>query len=728
MDLLSFDAADLAVSALVALVTLGVAGVVLAADPKRGSNLWLAFFLLLISGNFLAQAAVKTVDVLVADGAVDAARGAALHAAWESAGVVFLVLDPLALVYFASLFPRRSGVAERPWGVAGMGAVALLFLAAEIPGRRLSAPADALDAPRILLFAWLAACYLYASWRIVRNLLTEPSTVMADQVRVVGLGVLVAAVPRVALLPSDLAPSMQVLVAGAVGPGGLRLLDLGLRVLLLTACWIALRRTVATSGAVAERRREAAGMLRVVGLVFLVFAALWTVERLLRAYHEGVAPLPEAAGVMEALSRGMPFAVRWFVFSAAIVYGVVRYQAFAVHADALTWVGGACVTAVAAVVVGLTASTAGPWAAAVLAAVVVGAAFAGAGGVTRLRADRAASAGFLHERGLEVYRAMLAAALAEGPLTPERKEHLARARGRLGVGAREHDMLLAFAELEESGGARQEVLGRYVLLKRLGAGGSAVVHLAHDRETERLVVVKRIREEWAGTRGALDAALRELEVARRVSHPRVVAVHDMVRTDDGAIVVMEYVEGGSLADLLAREGRLPSARVAALADDILAGLEAVHEGGVVHGDLKPGNVLLDAEGRVKLADFGAARSAAMDRTLVRGTAAPGTVLYMSPEQARGERPTALSDVYAVGALAYEALTGLPHAGGGQGPYDALRRIVAPAAGDRAPFPAGWETVLARALATAPEARFRSAHEMRAAVAALRRVPEATHGE
>lgn len=726
MDVLSFQTADMAVAVLVTLVTLVVAGVVLAADPRRGSNLWLAFFLVLISGNFLAQSATKAIEILVADGAMTEGRGQALTAAWESAGAVFLVLDPLALVYFASLFPRRTGIAERPWAIAALGCVALAFLLAEIPGRRLSDPAGPFEPARVLLFVSLGACYLYASWRILTNLLTEPSTVMADQVRIVGFGLVVAAIPRVALVPADLTPALLSLIGA---PGVERLVDLGLRLGILGACWAALRRVVATSAAVVpERRAEAAAMLRIAGFVFLAFAAIWTVERLLRAFHEGVSPLaPGPEGLMEGLSRGTPFAVRWFVFSAAMVYGVVRYQVLAVGKDALAWAGGGVVAGGAAVAVAAGASAFGPWAGGIVAALLVGGAFVAARVVTSRRAERTASAGFLHERSLEVYRAMLAAAVAEGPLSDERSEALARARERLGVLPREHEMLLAIAQLEESGGARQVVLGRYVVLKRLGAGGSATVHLAHDRETERPVVIKRIREEWAGTRGALDAALREIEVARRVSHPNVVAIHEMVRTEDGAIVVMEYVEGGSLADVLARERRLPPPRVAAVVDEVLAALESVHDAGIIHGDLKPGNVLLTAEGRVKVADFGTARAASIDRTLVRGTAAPGTVLYMSPEQARGERPTPASDLYAVGTVAYEALTGSAYAGGGQGPYEALRRIVAPAAGDRDPYPAGWEELLSRALAPAPGDRYRSAREMRQALATVKRAPEAKHG-
>jgi serine/threonine-protein kinase len=145
----------------------------------------------------------------------------------------------------------------------------------------------------------------------------------------------------------------------------------------------------------------------------------------------------------------------------------------------------------------------------------------------------------------------------------------------------------------------------------------------------------------------------------------------------------------------------------------LAGLAALHDAGIVHGDVKPENVLLDAEGRVLLTDFGTARASVASQTLVHATAADagGTLLYMAPEQALGKRPSPASDLYALGAVAYELAMGKPYIeASGEGPYEVLRRIVQGARRELA-LPAPWATFLAKALATEPGSRHRSAEEM-----------------
>lgn len=719
-SLFPFRATDLVVAGLVAAATAVVALGVFVADPRRSSNQWLAFFLVLIAGNYAAQAWEAVYDIRVVTGALPPDVGAAGKDFARHVGFVFLAFDPAALLYFAFLFPRRTGLAERRWGVWVLAALSAAFLAVEVADRRLSSPASASDPVRVAFFVWMAVCYVVASWRLVANLLGEPSRVMADQVRTVAFGVVVAALPRAALLPADLFGAYDRPLAAAGAPPWVSILvDVALRVALLAALWLALGRSVrrAPTG---DRRVDALRVVRNAGAVFAVFAFLWLFERGTRAAVVGGAVVPGGlVDAMEAVSRSVPFAIRWLAFSAAIGYGVVRYQVLAVDADVLAGAGGSLAAAVGALVVAAGASALGPWAAGGAAALLVAGAFAAAWFGLRKRHERRRSRDYAHERALEVYRAMLAAAVAEGPLGEAREAGLSRARQRLGVSRSEHDVLLAVAQMEESGEGRDVVLGRYVVLRRLGAGGHATVHLAKDKAADRLVVLKRIRADWAGSDGALDSALREFEVARRVSHPHVVAVEEIARTADGALVVMEFVEGGSLEDLLKREGAMSSERVARLLDEALAGLAALHDAGIVHGDLKPGNVLLTGEAAVKISDFGTARTADAARTLVRGTsrAAPGTVLYMSPEQARGGRPTPQSDLYALGAVAFEALTGRPLAGGG-GPYDVLRRIAAPGAGDRPAFPRGWETFLGRALAADPTQRYRDAAEMRRALAAV----------
>jgi len=217
--------------------------------------------------------------------------------------------------------------------------------------------------------------------------------------------------------------------------------------------------------------------------------------------------------------------------------------------------------------------------------------------------------------------------------------------------------------------------GRYRLENIAGHGGMATVFAATDTTLDRPVAVKILaRRHDAG--GVVEQRFRREAFAEaRVVHPNVIAVHDIGETADGRpFIVMEFVEGRTLADLLA-EGRLPSERVAMLGTGLARALDAAHEAGVVHRDVKPANVLIDAHGLPHLTDFGLAR--AIDEHEADITS-PGTLLgsahYVSPEQARYGTSTAQSDLYSLGALLYHATAGEPPFPG-QGPIDiALRRF------------------------------------------------------
>ena len=220
-------------------------------------------------------------------------------------------------------------------------------------------------------------------------------------------------------------------------------------------------------------------------------------------------------------------------------------------------------------------------------------------------------------------------------------------------------------------------LGRYQLDRALGSGGMAIVYLAHDRELDRVVAVKRLADNLAHDRSFRDRFLREAQLAAPLSHPNVVRVYDFGHDPDGRpFIVMEYVEGGSLAEALARDGALSPARVVAVARDCCAGLAYAHAAGLVHRDLKPQNLLLDPDCRVKIADFGIART--LDGTSLTLTGSVlGTAGYLAPEQAGGEQVTAAADIYGLGVTLHQLATGtMPGPEASQPLPDPLRGVVA----------------------------------------------------
>lgn len=199
------------------------------------------------------------------------------------------------------------------------------------------------------------------------------------------------------------------------------------------------------------------------------------------------------------------------------------------------------------------------------------------------------------------------------------------------------------------------VAGRYELGRPLGRGGASEVFAAHDRRLDRTVAIKCFDSRaWptADGRTRFDA---EGRLAAAVNHPNVVHVYDIGVDGDRPYIVMECLPGSTLSDAL-EAGPLPVARACDVIVDVLHGLGAAHAAGVVHRDLKPSNVLFDAEGNAKVGDFGIATSSELSDLTATGIVV-GTPAYLAPERVSGERATVRSDLYAVGVMAYEALTG-----------------------------------------------------------------------
>jgi serine/threonine-protein kinase len=198
--------------------------------------------------------------------------------------------------------------------------------------------------------------------------------------------------------------------------------------------------------------------------------------------------------------------------------------------------------------------------------------------------------------------------------------------------------------------------GRYRTEELLGRGGMASVYLARDGELDRPVAVKVLAEHLADTPGFRERFLREAKLAAQLSHPNVVQVFDVGEQDGVPFIVMECVEGSTLADEVKQRGPLDPAEVVGLALQVCGGLEHAHAAGLVHRDIKPQNLLLRPDGTVKIADFGIARAAETTKLTQAGSVV-GTAAYLAPEQALGEEVTAAADIYSLGCVLYELLTG-----------------------------------------------------------------------
>ncbi len=203
------------------------------------------------------------------------------------------------------------------------------------------------------------------------------------------------------------------------------------------------------------------------------------------------------------------------------------------------------------------------------------------------------------------------------------------------------------------------VAGRYRLERALGHGAMSTVDLAVDTELDREVALKRLAEHLARDDELRARFQREARFASRIAHPNVVRIYDVGEEEDGRpFIAMEYVDGETLAELVARRGALPPGEAAALAAQACRALAAAHEAGLVHRDVKPQNLLLRDDGVLKLGDFGVAFGLEGTRLTLAGTVL-GTAAYLAPEQARGEEVTAAADIYGVGAVLYELLTARP---------------------------------------------------------------------
>jgi serine/threonine protein kinase len=199
--------------------------------------------------------------------------------------------------------------------------------------------------------------------------------------------------------------------------------------------------------------------------------------------------------------------------------------------------------------------------------------------------------------------------------------------------------------------------GRYRLIRRMAAGGMGHVWEAEDTVLHRVVAIKMLSEGLSSEPTSAERFRREAQASAGLSHPNVAGVFDYGEDDGTQFIVMELIEGETLAERIAREGRLDPAEATRIAVQVASALDTAHEAGIVHRDVKPGNVMLTPQGEVKVLDFGIAAAAGPNLTATGFTI--GTAAYLSPEQAAGERAIPASDVYSLGVVLYEMLAGRP---------------------------------------------------------------------
>jgi len=279
----------------------------------------------------------------------------------------------------------------------------------------------------------------------------------------------------------------------------------------------------------------------------------------------------------------------------------------------------------------------------------------------------------------------------------------------------------------------QVLAGRYEIRDLIGRGGMAEVHLGYDTRLSRVVAIKLLRSDIAGDPTFQARFRREAQSAAALNHPAVVAVYDSGEEEllqpGGAsrtvpYIVMEYIEGHTVRELLSEGEAVPIAEAAEIVSGVLDALEYSHRVGIVHRDIKPGNIMLTSTGAVKVMDFGIARAIEDSASTVTQThTVVGTAQYLSPEQARGESVDARSDLYSTGCLLYELLTGQPPFQGDSAvaiAYQHVREIPKRPSSLAADVPESLDRVILKSLAKSREDRYQDAAHMRADLQAAAR--------
>jgi hypothetical protein len=414
-----------------------------------------------------------------------------------------------------------------------------------------------------------------------------------------------------------------------------------------------------------------------------------------------------------------------------LVHAIARYRLFDLDLKLKSWAApglAACVFAFGALVALVRFANDGRIQATLTPVILAGFA-AGSVVIQRDRVGRILFPGaledpaYVEQRKLEVYQAALEGVIAD-EVDPDEDPVLADLRRKLDISEEAHASLVAHMGSpgsEGNGGLGPIESGalvseRYRVDRVIGEGAHGRAFLAWDMAEEREIVLKVVGKPVIGGE-AVERLLREAELMADIDDPHVLDVHEVLEGRHELVLVTEYANGGTLAEMIAKRGALGLTDAVSIVDQVLQALEAAHAEGVVHRDIKPENILL-ADGEVRVADFGVAKRTGDDTALTAGPV--GTLLYMSPERIRGDDVDERSDLYAIGVVLHRALTSgfyLPTSGADD---FAIRRMILEdpptlGLGDQ---PQALRELLERALAKDPDDRFASAHEMRDALATV----------
>ncbi|MEX2202723.1 MAG: Stk1 family PASTA domain-containing Ser/Thr kinase [Actinomycetota bacterium] len=267
------------------------------------------------------------------------------------------------------------------------------------------------------------------------------------------------------------------------------------------------------------------------------------------------------------------------------------------------------------------------------------------------------------------------------------------------------------------------LIGRYRVEQELGRGGMAKVYRGQDTVLGRTVAIKILAPQFADDQDFVHRFRREAQAAARISNQNLVSVFDTGSDDGVHFIVMEYVDGRTLADLIAGGGRILPERAIEIAIDVCHALEAAHAQDVIHRDIKPGNIMLDENGRVKVTDFGIARVISTSETIAQTAAVLGTASYLSPEQAQGQPVDGRSDLYSLGCVLFEMVTGRPPFLGDSPVAVASKHVLEQATPPSRLNPdvsPDLDAVILRALAKNPANRYQTAEEFREDLERVRR--------
>ncbi len=661
---------DLAFGANVALgvflLALGI--LILRRSPDRRSRVPLALYLGLVGLNYSIDGLGYLANAVGAD-----------PMPFRYVALLPTLLDPPLLLFFALAITRTT---MRPLFVvlafAPSAILATMYLAAP-PASPFIAAWTTSAIPGIVpsvLANILLACYYASSFIILaRAYFTETRTLQRDRLAVLFIGFGVVVLPRIALLPIDF---------------GLRGNDFGgvtIRVILLATLAGILYLAALESMNDTNRAHVNRSLGALMGLLAAV-TGTWILSY-----------VPILSEPLFSLS----YSIRWFIFIAVYAGGIRRYDLLELNETGERRMRGAFLGAIAALAVTELAA--------------VFAHFEGMDGVRSFSASLALvgtyagahlalqranpeATGDIESRRLAVYRAHVELGEPAGKLEIVRE--------RLGIPAKTAREIRAVVQMEHALVSQRKRVtleeghvfaDRYEIRSFLGVGTFGRTFLAWDRVERVKVVLKELLPSWHANKEALAAFRQEAGIAVSVRHPNLVPFHALESVPGGHVLVLGHVAGDTLHRIV-RNGGLPAPEAARVMGGILDGLDALHQRGVIHRDVKPENVIVQPDGSAVLLDFGAASVAGARGTEPAGRERhPGTPAFMSPEQARGGTITAASDLYAAGAVMWETFTGLSH------PFGEV--------------PEEWKAIIARAMEADPADRWEDAGAMARAIRSVK---------